>query len=70
MRKMPRHVAGKLQAQKGIGVPGSPTTGTGKSGHDSKKLGKVWEISRSTQGGARKAKCHLDKFQKRWKDET
>ena len=70
MRKMPRHVAWRLQAQIGNGAPGGLTTGTGKSGHDSEKPGRVQEIALSTQGGARRTKCHLDKFQKRQEDET
>ena len=70
MRKMPGHVAGRLQAQIGIGAPGGLTTGTGKLEHDSGEQGRVREIALNTQEGARKAKCHIDKFQKRWEDET
>ena len=70
MRKILKHVALRLQAQIGLGAPGGPTTGTGESGHDSKEPGSVREIALSTQERARKAKCHLDKSQKRWEDET
>ena len=61
MSKMPKHVAGRLQAQIGIGAPGGPTTGTGESEHNLEEPGTVWKIALSTQGGARRAKCHLDK---------
>ena len=70
MRKMPRYVARRLQAQIGIGALGGSTTGTDESGHDSEESGRVQEIALSTQRGARKAKCHLDKSQKRQKDKT
>ena len=70
MGKMPRHVAGRLKAEIGIGVSGGSTTGIGKSGHDSGEPGRVQKIALNTQKGARKAKCHLDKFQKRREDKT
>ena len=56
--------------QIGIGALNGPTTGASESRHDFGEPGKFQEISLRTQGGARKAKCYLDKSQKRQQDKT